>query len=180
MGSWIGGRTRGLLDFTSKETSGGVAESAFSSPLFWLGLCFWATGLAGNIFHDNILYDLRRPDPSGKPKPRYSIPYGGLYSAPFGGISTPSFLCEWLEWFGFALACSTPGHAAALPSQASSLFRSSWPTLPFVSLLTPPWLFFVTELATMIPRALRGHTWYHDKFGKDMPQDRKAILPGLL
>lgn len=187
MGSWLGGRTRSLLDFTSEETSGGVPQSAFAAPLFWLGLGLWLAGLFGNIMHDNILYDLRRPDPSGKPRPRYSIPQGLLYSRPFGGVSTPSFLCEWVEWLGFALACSTAGGAPALPSSQMSFSSSSaflqafsLPTLPYISHITPPWLFLFAELATMVPRALRGHQWYHDKFGKDMPQDRRAVFPGLL
>lgn len=57
---------------------------------FWLGIGGAIIGLASNIWHDEILLSLRKDKPSpqkeshNKPKeganrPRYSVPYGGLY-----------------------------------------------------------------------------------------------------
>jgi 3-oxo-5-alpha-steroid 4-dehydrogenase 1 len=45
--------------------------------------------------------------------------------------------------------------------------------------VTPPILFTVVEVAVMLPRAIRGHEWYHRKF-EDYPKDRKAVVPFLL
>lgn len=111
LGTWMGGRT--LPTLIGNE--GAVPAAAVRSPLFWLGVGLWTAGFAGNIFHDNILYNLRRPGKDGKQPPRYSIPNGGLYSWPFGGISLPSYFCEWVEWTGFALACSCVAPPPALP-----------------------------------------------------------------
>ncbi|KAH7099031.1 3-oxo-5-alpha-steroid 4-dehydrogenase-domain-containing protein [Auriculariales sp. MPI-PUGE-AT-0066] len=124
-----------------------------SNPLFWPGVALFVLGLAGNIVHDEVLLDLRRSTPHGPDgKPHYAIPYGWLYR----WISYPNYFCEWVEWLGFAIAaCPKPTTVAA------------------------PWLFFIAEIAVMLPRALRGHEWYHDKF-KDYPRERKAVIPFLL
>lgn len=181
MGSWIGGRTRSLLDLSLMPKSGGVDEPALRSPLFWTGLALWAAGFVGNMISDEILFDIRRPDPTGKPKPRYAVPRGFLYSRPLGGISFPNYFTEWFEWFGFALACSTVGSAPVIPPHADAwLGTDVIPSISFLQYLTPPWLFFLSEILVMTPRALRGHQWYREKFGQEMPQARKAVIPGLL
>lgn len=201
MGAWLGGRTSSL---TAKI--GAVPEVALHSKLFWFGVTLWTLGFLGNLVSDEILYDLRRPskDDKGqeKPAPRYSIPRGFLYDRPIGGISFPAYFCEWFEWLGFAIAatCLSPapalpaastGHAATaivsegagkivesasavlLPAARNKLLESA-------TYLTPPFLFLYAEIATMLPRALKGHAWYQDKFNKEFPRDRKAIIPGLL
>jgi 3-oxo-5-alpha-steroid 4-dehydrogenase 1 len=116
LGTWMGGRTLP----TTIGNQGAVPQEAFQSPFFWIGVGLWALGFAGNIYHDNILYDLRRPGKDGKQPPRYSIPHGGLYSRPFGGVSLPSYFCEWVEWAGFAIACSCMAPPPALPIFDSS------------------------------------------------------------
>lgn len=100
LGSWLGGRTHPSLITINQ---GALAPSAFENPIFWSGIAIWFIGFIGNIYHDEILYSLRRPTANGKPRARYSIPHGGLYNY----ISFPSYTCEWVEWFGFALACSS-------------------------------------------------------------------------
>jgi len=83
---------------------------------FWLGVSMWAVGFAGNIYHDEILLDIRRnskkdkkqqSEKSGEEKTHYAIPHGGLY----GLISYPNYFSEWVEWIGYGIA------ATALTSQ---------------------------------------------------------------
>jgi len=124
--------------------------ASFNHTGFWVGLVLFAIGMASNIWHDEVLLNIRR---QGKRK--YGIPYGGLYS----WISYPNYFSEWIEWGGFALA------AAAVSGSGFAM--------------TPPMLFLMNEVATMLPRAISGHRWYHEKF-EDYPRERKAVLPFIL
>ncbi|KAK8864507.1 hypothetical protein IAR55_001757 [Kwoniella newhampshirensis] len=162
---------------------------------FWLGVTGWAAGFVGNVYHDEILNDLRRP--KGKrlvladlpedddPKAgRYKIPRGGL----FRYVSFPNYLCEWLEWTSFALAASpyplipVPSLEAlhlkpGLAKTASSIIAGVWwPS----ALLAPPWMFVLAEITSMLPRAMSGHKWYQEKFGDKYPSSRTAVIPGIL
>ena len=78
-----------------------------------------------------------------------------------------------LEWTMFAIAAT---------SLASSLSRASLSSLGLGPLgkVTPPWLFVAAEVAVMLPRAIRGHRWYQDKFGLRYPPERKAVIPFVL
>lgn len=162
MGTWLGGRTSYL---TSK--TGAVPEAALGTGLFWIGTGLWAAGFVGNLASDEILYNLRKPGKDGKQKPRYSIPQGFLYSKPFGGISFPAYLCEWIEWLGFAMAACSYSASPALPSltsidpeeiflQAAHKVSSALHhTAPLENALgrlgtyaTPPFLFFFAEVAS--------------------------------
>ena len=70
---------------------------------FWPGVALWFAGFVGNIVHDEILLNLRRKTMHGPDgKPHYAIPYGYLYR----WVSYPNYLCEWVEWAGFALAAA--------------------------------------------------------------------------
>ena len=144
---------------------------AYQRPCFWLGVLMWGAGFVGNIVHDEILLDIRRkkqtedakkaPEQLGKDKKKgehYAIPHGLLYKY----ISYPNYFCEWVEWVGFALA------ASPFPS------FEGWGA--FLATITPPFLFLVAEIFTMIPRAVRGHQWYHGKF-PNYPKERKAVVP---
>ena len=162
MGSWLGGRTS---PWTSK--TGAIPEIALQSKLFWFGLLLWGLGFLGNLYSDEVLYNLRRPGPDGKPKPRYSIPHGFLYSWPFGGVSFPAYFCEWIEWTGFAIAAVAHSPAPALPSllpsnpaalaaetagkivgQAGMLSDVSNRLLNSSAYITPPFLFLYAEIAS--------------------------------
>ncbi|WWD17186.1 hypothetical protein CI109_101624 [Kwoniella shandongensis] len=160
---------------------------------FWLGIVGWAIGFAGNVYHDEILNDLRRskadrltikdlPEDKDPNAGRYKIPRGGL----FGYVSFPNYLCEWFEWTSFALAASPYPFITVPPPFASGVGIASlatrtianvwWPS----TLLSPPWMFVLAEITSMLPRAISGHAWYKDKFGAKYPQDRKAVVPGLI
>ena len=166
----------GLLmgTYLSSPSATRFLDDAFSRPLFWVGVGLWALGYAGNILHDEILLNLRRSaqakgkarardddDDNGKSKQEhYAIPYGYLYQL----ISYPNYFCEWIEWLGFALAASP----------APSLVSVS----DFLDTITPPFVFVVTEVLLMLPRAYRGHKWYRNRF-PDYPKGRKAVIPFL-
>lgn len=176
-------------------------------PSFYIGLSMWALGLVGNIWHDEILLDIRRKAKSkGKGKSavhgmevdgsrsktkteHYAIPHGGLYSL----VSYPNYFCEWIEWLGFALAAAplpfkladVKGFTFALfiskifdPQTYTSILKT--PAQNFAPNLSPPWIFLFIEVVLMLPRAYRGHQWYHEKFRDAYPKSRKAVIPFLL
>ena len=69
----------------------------------------------------------------------------------FRWISCPNFFGEILEWTGFAIMTWSPA-----------------------ALVFALWSFF-----NLVPRAMDHHKWYRKTF-PDYPQERKAILPGLI
>jgi 3-oxo-5-alpha-steroid 4-dehydrogenase 1 len=77
------------------------------------------------------------------------------YKIPYGGmfryVSSANYFGEILLWSGWALM--------------------SWTSAGLV--------FAVFTVSNLLPRALSHHRWYRDKF-PDYPQDRKAIIPGIL
>jgi 3-oxo-5-alpha-steroid 4-dehydrogenase 1 len=124
-------------------------DTSWTRPTFLIGVTLFLVGFASNIFHDEILHQLRRDAP---PKPdgthNYAIPHGYLYNY----ISYPNYFSEWIEFIGFAIAASP-----------------RWE-------YTPPWMFVIAELMTMLPRAYKGHLWYLERF-PDYPKDRKIVIP---
>ncbi|KAH9984150.1 3-oxo-5-alpha-steroid 4-dehydrogenase-domain-containing protein [Russula vinacea] len=147
---------------TSASTAAHLSHAASSSPRFWAGLALWAAGFAGNVYHDEILLNIRRKaiakgkakelleengKPASAPRPHYAIPHGGLYAF----ISFPNYFCEWVEWFGFALAASPAPDFTLLPGAAAF----------------PPWVFFFVEIITM-------------RFKESYPRERRAVIPWLL
>lgn len=79
-----------------------------------------------------------------------------IYVIPEGGwfdlVSTPNYFGEILEWTGFAVMAQT----------------------------SAAWSFVLWTACNLIPRALRTHHWYHKRFGKKYPHQRKAIIPWCL
>ena len=111
-------------------------------PRFIFGATLFLLGWLGNTHSDSVLRKLRRPG-----KSEYGIPRGGLYR----WVSAPNYLCEIVEWIGWAMA-----------------------TWSFAGLA-----FAVYTAANLVPRALSHHEWYKDRF-TDYPIERKAIIPYLL
>jgi 3-oxo-5-alpha-steroid 4-dehydrogenase 1 len=171
----------------------------YQNPIFYAGLALWGLGLAGNILHDEILHDIRRKakskgkgkavensdskSPQNHTQEHYAIPQGWLYNY----ISYPNYFCEWVEWFGFALASAPfPFDSASFLSPTSIFSKGavlsllSTPSYLFAPQLTPPYIFLISEIFLMLPRAYRGHQWYKSRFGELYPKERKAVVPFLL
>ncbi|KAH8831824.1 hypothetical protein DL96DRAFT_1695315 [Flagelloscypha sp. PMI_526] len=177
--------------YLSSRTAQDFLATAFTRSSFWIGVGLWAVGLAGNIIHDEMLYDIRRKAQSKKKdgtanghsnghsnghanggttgnKEHYAIPHGLLYEY----ISYPNYFCEWVEWFGFAIAAS-PCPLDLVWAGLKSVFDVTAPLDSFAPLLTPPWIFLLAELMTMFPRAYKGHLWYREHFGERYPGEQK-------
>ncbi|KAG6855749.1 hypothetical protein H0H87_011310 [Tephrocybe sp. NHM501043] len=180
-----------LGTYLASSAARAYLTNALTRPTFILGIALWALGAAGNIWHDEILLNIRRKARSkgkardGSSAEHYAIPHGGLYSL----VSYPNYLCEWIEWAGFAIATSpAPLSLASLsvtPLLPSSVFESlrafvQTPAASFAPSLTPPYIFFLNEVVLMLPRAVRGHKWYRDRFGATYPPERRAVIPFLL
>ncbi|SPO28462.1 probable steroid 5alpha-reductase [Ustilago trichophora] len=169
----------GAADALGIGAPGLISPSVWKSPLWYLGLAGWAVGFAGNVIHDEILMDIRRPNRKqadnkandddtrvgkGSSARKYSIPRGGLFEY----ISFPNYLCEWFEWFSFAFAA-----LYSLPIFAHLSTKDAIAT----ALSTPPFLFPFVLVCLMAPRATNGHAWYKKTFGDKFPRNRKAIVP---
>jgi 3-oxo-5-alpha-steroid 4-dehydrogenase 1 len=196
LGMFIGG---GFVAVTESERrdfdDDGLAREPWARALFWTGMTIWALGLASNIYHDEVLYSLKRqsqpresrrgskptsPSPSGAAttskgrSQRYSIPprSKGLYRF----VSHPSYLSEWLEWLGYHLASLSLGPAPFPSFAATLLLRAGGGKRPVpLPQALQPWrdwylqptaLFVLMEVAIMWPRATSGHRWYERTFGR--------------
>lgn len=121
---------------------GTYAVAWLTGPRFLAGAALFLLGWFGNLHADGVLRRLRKPGETG-----YGIPQGGL----FRWVSAPNYLCEILEWTGWAIA--------------------TWSTAGLA--------FAVYTAANLVPRALRHHTWYRERFA-EYPPERKALIPHLL
>ncbi|KAG6908164.1 hypothetical protein DXG01_005864 [Tephrocybe rancida] len=175
-----------LGSYIASPTARSYLTNALARPSFLVGIALWALGAAGNIWHDEILLNIRRKARSkGKARDdasteHYAIPHGGLYAL----VSYPNYLCEWIEWAGFALAASPPP-LSSLSSAPVSIFEAlrtalKTPAASFAPLLTPPYVFLLNEVVLMLPRAIRGHRWYRTRFGVAYPPERRAVIPFLV
>lgn len=202
MGMFVGGgygsadgATQSAL-FGEQKANGGFSQHVWARPLFTVGMLVWAAGFLSNIYHDEVLYSLKRrraqkpnPSPSAPPSERYSIPprSKGLYRY----LSHPAYSSEWLEWTGYFLATLALG-PAPFPSYASTLVLGGGGKrlVPLPStlrpsttwFLQPPILFVLMEVAIMLPRATRGHAWYEKTFGRKEWTEkgqRWVVVPGV-
>ncbi|GAA6007588.1 uncharacterized protein JCM10292_003935 [Rhodotorula paludigena] len=199
IGMWLAGGGE-----TAAQGGRGLLEG--KSMLFLVGVGMWALGFVGNIYHDEVLYSIKRekqaeraqrqPSQEGKksagppsPSDRYAIPRGGLYRV----LSHPSYACEWFEWLGFLLSttCLVPAPfpplSASSPYLVSLLSRAQIAALPrsiqplSQGYLQPPALFLLQEVAAMLPRARSGHAWYRRTFGKEWEETgaKWIVVPGV-
>lgn len=168
----------GAADAVGIDAPGLISNSVWKSPLWYLGLAGWAIGFAGNVMHDEILMNIRKPNKQAqssqkrfddktsvcKGTSKYSIPRGGMFEY----ISFPNYLCEWFEWLSFAFAA-----IHSLPIFTHLSIKDAIAT----ALSTPPCLFPFVLICLMAPRATNGHKWYKRTFGDKFPRERKAIIP---
>jgi 3-oxo-5-alpha-steroid 4-dehydrogenase 1 len=119
-----------LFNFANAYTNGmwvakygSYPDSILQKPRFWVGIALFAAGWWLNIYHDNILFKLRRERQVKDSQKRYSIPHGGLYKY----VSCPNYFSETIEWIGWAIACypSAPANVFVLSTMAN-LFPRAW------------------------------------------------------
>ena len=130
-----------------------------------IGLAVFLLGAIGNIYHDDLLREIRRASvreqqqataaakDAGNPinvDKVYKVPQDGLFQY----ILFPHYVCEWVEWIGFWII----GGRSCIPAQN----------------------FLIFEILEMTPRALAGKRWYNKKFGRDKIAGKKAVLPKIL
>jgi len=143
-----------------------TADWAGRAVYIELGMMIFFVGLAGNIYHDDELREIRRAaarnmqkreEANGEGKGKwksvdkvYMMPENGLFRA----VLYPHYFCEWVEWAGFWMI----GGLSCVPART----------------------FVLNEIATMLPRALQGKRWYVKKFGKEKVGNRKAVIPGII
>ncbi|KAJ2851262.1 hypothetical protein IWW36_001283 [Coemansia brasiliensis] len=139
---------RWLAQYAPEELQAKSMEFAWLhlNQVLW-GLLLFVAGMAGNIYHDNILMNIRLCRKTKRGHSIYSVPQGGLFQV----VSCPHFLCEIVEWFGFAVLSGSPA----------------------------AWTFWLNVVCNLVPRAYFIHKWYQATFA-DYPQNRKAIVPYLL
>ena len=122
--------------------SGGYELSWVTDPRFILGVVIFFFGMIINIKSDDILFSLRDDGSTG-----YKIPRGGLFEK----VSSPNYLGEIIEWFGFAIA--------------------TWSLAGFT--------FAIWTFCNLAPRAFAHHRWYKQEFS-DYPENRKALIPFVI
>merc|ERR1719189_1931404 len=110
---------------------------------FITGLAIFLTGMFINILSDQTLINLRKENQAG-----YKIPQGGLFT----WLSSPNYLGEILEWWGF--------------------FFMAWTQAAF-------W-FAVWSTIYLGSRALKSHQFYREKFKEDYPDSRRALIPFII
>lgn len=88
-----------------------------TTPRVMLGVALWFTGLSINIYHDSVLFHLRKRRSSSSGQQRYFIPYDGLFKL----VSCPNYLGEMIEWTGYAIIAypSPPAIVFALATVAN-------------------------------------------------------------
>ena len=85
------------------------------------------------------------------------------------------------------LAAAPPPDMRALPSlkallaavRASPLVGLPAAFVRWADSVAPPWAFLFAEVVTMLPRAVRGHAWYHERFRGAYPKERRVVIPFL-
>lgn len=138
---------------------------AGTAPRIEIGIVIFLAGLAGNVYHDDELREIRRAAARDQKKKTaiqeekakhakvdkvYRIPENGLFRV----VLYPHYFCEWIEWCGFWII----GGLGCVPAR----------------------IFLTNEVATMLPRALSGRRWYVQKFGEEKIAGRRAVIPGVI
>ena len=131
-----------------------------------VGMLLFVLGLAGNIWTETRLYELRRGAARRKAKSegKAVVTYDKVYVIPpaqgfFKYILYPHFVLEWIEWSGYWLL--------------GGIWGLGWRSR------SAAFWFLVCELAVMLPRTVTGRKWYEERFGKRALGGRSAAFPGI-
>lgn len=146
---------------------GPLTAADWAGHKLWIeiGMMVFALGFLGNLYHDDELREIRRAAARDQQRreadqldQKKKTPVEKVYMMPENGlfrlILYPHYLCEWIEWGGFWII----GGLGCVPART----------------------FLINEIASMLPRAIRGKQWYINRFGKEKVGGRKAIIPGIL
>ncbi|KAK4655816.1 hypothetical protein QC762_305730 [Podospora pseudocomata] len=155
LGSWLGG-----YGPTSQEEWDNLLP--FGTLQFSVGIAIFYVGLAANYYHDDELREIRRREnhrqdrlvkegrvKRGDVSRHYEVPKAGLFKY----MLYPHYFVEWVEWFGYWTAA---GYGCV-----------------------PARCFLFNEVASMLPRAVRGKAWYVEKFGEEKVGKKWAVIPGF-
>ena len=125
----------------SALVTAGLQASAIGAPHFVAGMLIFLCGFAMHFHSDRTIRRLRKPG-----EPGYGVPNGGL----FRWVSSPHYLGEIVQWFGWAIM------TWSLAGLAFALFT----------------------VCNLLPRALSNHRWYRQRF-PDYPAERRILVPYL-
>jgi 3-oxo-5-alpha-steroid 4-dehydrogenase 1 len=176
IGAWLGGY--------GPRKGDGYWDKPGSEVRFWIGVVIWFVGFIGNIYHDELLRNLRRPgyvdkeqaaskkhdgtparSTRSKTKPDVNPSAGDekdkkggrVYHMPSGGLFEYVLYAHYLlEWVEWIGFWIAAGPDCA-----------------------PARNFVMNEVLSMGPRAWNGRNWYLEKFGAERVGKRKAIIPWL-
>ncbi len=168
----------GAADTFGIGAPGLISSAVWKSPLWYLGLASWAVGFAGNVYHDELLMDLRRPNnkrtTTEKSDDSLKVGKGSTERK----YSSPMVDCSSTSRSPTTSANGSNGSDSHSPlftrCQSSRILRSRMP-LQRRSLAHRSCSLLLVCL--MGPRALNGHAWYKKTFGDKFPRSRKAIIP---
>ncbi|KAI5291834.1 hypothetical protein KEM54_005692 [Ascosphaera aggregata] len=202
LAGWVLGYGVPLKGYNGHEFDAEVVTKSFISSycLAIVGLFLFASGMYGNICSEHTLFRLRREaaekkDSSHREQEKNVTKYDKIYVIPpakgfFKTILFPHYVCEWIEWFGFALV----GFAIINPSGTANINSSSVTPdvtlapyyLPLANVLInrlhlsfplPPVLSFVNITMTTAVRANSGRNWYVKRFGEKEVAGRGSVIP---
>ncbi|KAK4166249.1 3-oxo-5-alpha-steroid 4-dehydrogenase-domain-containing protein [Cladorrhinum sp. PSN259] len=166
IGGWLAGygSSGGPTTSSTKWAATEQQQQPTGVLQFSIGIAVFYLGLVGNYYHDDELREIRRREldrqnrlasKSGQNTKskgvdkHYEIPKAGLFQY----VLYPHYLLEWVEWFGFWMA-------------------AGWGC-------TPARCFLLNEVASMLPRAVKGKKWYVEKFGEEKVGKKWAVIPGV-
>ncbi|KAI5299768.1 hypothetical protein KEM56_002968 [Ascosphaera pollenicola] len=168
------------------------AKPSVSNYVPYFGLLLFAFGMYGNIRSEHTLFRLRREAAEKKDHHEGRGRYDKVYVIPpakgfFKTILFPHYVCEWIEWLGFAIV----GFAVASPTGSSSFAASKVTLAPYYGLMVkvlfndwgvstfplPPIMSFVNIAMTTAVRANSGRRWYVDRFGEKEVAGRGSVVP---
>lgn len=98
----------------------------------------------------------------------------------------PTLCTSGVEWLSYSYLTFSLSRVSPSNLATSTGCQVPLTTTVLLYLFSPPFLFLLAEFSAMYPRALKGHEWYHAKFGVQgdgkggkYPRERSAVFPAL-